>query len=143
MFNGQSSHSIDEKGRLIIPSKFRNAVENTVVITKGLDGCLFGYTTETWKSLEEKLQKLPFANKAARQFQRFMLSSAEYVDVDKQGRVLLPQHLRTYAQLDKDVLILGVGSRFEIWDKDKYEGTTADENMDDIAEQMSDFFIDM
>lgn len=143
MFYGRSSHTIDEKGRLIIPSKYRNAVENTVVITQGLDGCLYGYTTDTWKPLEDKLQKLPFANKAARQLQRFMLSNAEYVDIDKQGRALIPQHLRTFAGLDKDVLILGAGTRFEIWDKDKYESSNDDENMDAIAEQMADFFIEM
>ena len=115
MFMGEYNHTIDAKGRLIIPSKFREILGDVFVVTKGLDGCLFVYDNEEWKRFEEKLRALPITNKEARQFVRFFLAGAAEVEVDKQGRILLPNVLREFAQINKDVALLGVGSRIEIW----------------------------
>ena len=136
MLTGEFNHSIDAKGRLIIPSKLRESLGEHFVITKGMDGCLFVYANDDWKAFEEKLTSLPLINKEARQFARFFLAGAAQVEVDKQGRILLPASLRSFANLDKDVVLVGVGSRIEIWDKEKYEALSADENMDDIANAM-------
>ena len=136
MFMSEYNHTVDAKGRLIIPSKFREILGDEFVISKGMDGCLFVYTNDDWKAFEEKLTSLPLINKEARQFARFFLAGAAQVEVDKQGRILLPASLRSFANLDKDVVLVGVGSRIEIWDKEKYEALSADENMDDIANAM-------
>ncbi len=136
MFMSEYNHTVDAKGRLIIPSKFRDVLGEEFVISKGMDGCLFVYANDDWKAFEEKLTSLPLINKEARQFARFFLAGAAQVEVDKQGRILLPTSLRTFAGLEKDVVLVGVGSRIEIWDKDKYEAITADENMDDISGAM-------
>ena len=136
MFMSENNHTVDAKGRLIIPSKFREILGDEFVISKGMDGCLFVYANDDWKAFEEKLTSLPLINKEARQFARFFLAGAAQVEVDKQGRILLPASLRSFANLDKDVVLVGVGSRIEIWDKEKYEALSADENMDDIANAM-------
>ncbi|MDY6104710.1 MAG: division/cell wall cluster transcriptional repressor MraZ [Acetatifactor sp.] len=136
MFMSEYNHTVDAKGRLIIPSKFREILGDEFVISKGMDGCLFVYANDDWKAFEEKLTSLPLINKEARQFARFFLAGAAQVEVDKQGRILLPASLRSFANLDKDVVLVGVGSRIEIWDKEKYEALSADENMDDIANAM-------
>ena len=136
MFMSEYNHTVDAKGRLIIPSKFREILGDEFVISKGMDGCLFVYANDDWKAFEEKLTSLPLINKEARQFARFFLAGAAQVEVDKQGRILLPASLRSCANLDKDVVLVGVGSRIEIWDKEKYEALSADENMDDIANAM-------
>lgn len=136
MFMGRYNHTIDPKGRLSIPSKFREVLGDEFVVSKGMDGCLFVYANDDWKAFEEKLTSLPLINKEARQFARFFLAGAAQVEVDKQGRILLPASLRSFANLDKDVVLVGVGSRIEIWDKEKYEALSADENMDDIANAM-------
>ena len=136
MFMSEYNHTVDAKGRLIIPSKFREILGDEFVISKGMDGCLFVYANDDWKAFEEKLTSLPLINKEARQFDRFFLAGAAQVEVDKQGRILLPASLRSFANLDKDVVLVGVGSRIEIWDKEKYEALSADENMDDIANAM-------
>ena len=136
MFMSEYNHTIDTKGRLIIPAKFREALGEEFVVSKGMDGCLFVYANDDWKAFEEKLTSLPLINKEARQFARFFLAGAAQVEVDKQGRILLPASLRSFANLDKDVVLVGVGSRIEIWDKEKYEALSADENMDDIANAM-------
>ena len=136
MFMSEYNHTVDAKGRLIIPSKFRESLGDEFVISKGMDGCLFVYANDDWKAFEEKLTSLPLINKEARQFARFFLAGAAQVEVDKQGRILLPASLRSFANLDKDVVLVGVGSRIEIWDKEKYEALSADENMDDIANAM-------
>ncbi|MBO4678440.1 MAG: division/cell wall cluster transcriptional repressor MraZ [Lachnospiraceae bacterium] len=137
MFKGEFNHTIDEKGRLIIPAKLREGLGNEFVVTRGLDGCLFGYNNSEWEIFEDKLRKLPITNKDARTFQRYMLAGAASVEVDKQGRILLPQNLRNDAKLEKDVVLIGVGSRIEIWNKDIYEEATAVDNMENIAENMS------
>ena len=136
MFMSEYNHTVDAKGRLIIPSKFREILGDEFVISKGMDGCLFVYANDDWKAFEEKLTSLPLINKEARQFARFFLAGAAQVEVDKQGRILLPASLRSFANLDKDVVLVGVGSRIETWDKEKYEALSADENMDDIANAM-------
>ena len=138
MFMGEYNHTIDAKGRLIVPSKFRATLGDTFVVTKGLDGCLFVYDNEEWGIFEEKLKSLPITNKEARQFVRFFLAGAAEVEVDKQGRILVPNVLREFAELNKDVVLIGVASRIEIWSKERFEGMTAYEDMDEIAEHMAE-----
>ena len=135
---GEYNHTIDAKGRLIVPSKFRETLGDTFVVTKGLDGCLFVYDNEEWGIFEEKLKSLPITNKEARQFVRFFLAGAAEVEVDKQGRILVPNVLREFAELNKDVVLIGVASRIEIWSKERFEGMTAYEDMDEIAEHMAE-----
>ena len=138
MFMGEYNHTIDAKGRLIVPSKFREALGDTFVVTKGLDGCLFVYDNQEWNAFEEKLKSLPITNKEARQFARFFLAGAAEVEVDKQGRILVPNILREFAQINKEVVLIGVASRIEIWSKERFEGITAFEDMDEIAEHMAE-----
>ena len=137
MFMGEYNHTIDAKGRLIVPSKFREALGDTFVVTKGLDGCLFVYDNEEWQAFEEKVRSLPITNKEARQFARFFLAGAAEVEVDKQGRILVPNILREFAQINKDVVLIGVASRIEIWSKERFEGMASFEDMDEIAEHMA------
>ena len=141
MFMGEYNHTIDAKGRLIVPSKFRETLGDTFVVTKGLDGCLFVYDNEEWGIFEEKLKSLPITNKEARQFVRFFLAGAAEVEVDKQGRILVPNVLREFAELNRDVVLIGVASRIEIWSKERFEGMTAYEDMDEIAEHMAELGI--
>lgn len=138
MFMGEYNHTIDAKGRLIIPSKFREILGDAFVVTKGLDGCLFVYDNEEWKRFEEKLRSLPITNKEARQFVRFFLAGATEAEVDKQGRILIPNVLREFAQLTKDVVLVGVGSRIEIWGRERFEDAAAFDDMDEIAEHMAE-----
>ena len=138
MFMGEYNHTIDAKGRLIVPSKFREALGDTFVVTKGLDGCLFVYDNEEWQAFEEKLKSLPITNKEARQFVRFFLAGATEAEVDKQGRILIPNVLREFAEITKDVVLVGVGSRIEIWSRERFEETASFEDMDEIAEHMAE-----
>ena len=138
MFMGDYNHTIDTKGRLIIPSKFREALGDEFVVTKGLDGCLFVYDNTEWQSFEGKLKALPLTNKDARQFVRFFLAGAAAVEVDKQGRILLPSVLREFAGLEKEVVLVGVASRVEIWSKTKWESAAAYDDMEEIAEHMAE-----
>lgn len=139
MFMGEYNHTIDTKGRVIIPSKFREVLGDTFVVTKGLDGCLFVYDNTEWNAFEEKLKTLPLTNRNARQFVRFFLAGAAEVEVDKQGRILIPGVLREFAGLEKDVVLIGVASRIEIWDKEKLNQSQIDEDdMESIAEQMEE-----
>ena len=136
MLTGEFNHSIDAKGRLIIPSKFRDILGEDFVITKGLDGCLFLYPNNEWKIFEEKLRTLPLTNKNARTFTRFFLGSAVDGGLDKQGRVLIS----SFAGLEKEVVLVGVLDRVEIWDKAKWDENNAvvEEDMDEIASQMEE-----
>lgn len=136
MFMSEYNHTIDTKGRLIVPSKFREQLGDEFVVTKGMDGCLFVYANEDWTAFEQKLTSLPLINKEARKFARFFLAGAAQVEVDKQGRILLPANLREFAGLDKDVVLVGVGSRIEIWSRENWENMDADSDMDDIAATM-------
>lgn len=140
MLTGEFNHSIDAKGRLIIPSKLRESLGEHFMITKGMDGCLFLYPDNEWKAFEEKLNTLPLTNKKARDFKRFFVGSSVDGELDKQGRVLLPSSLRTYAGLEKEVVLAGVLDKVEIWNRDAWEAHTAEveENIDDIASDMED-----
>lgn len=139
MFQGEFNHTIDPKGRIIIPTQLRGELEGGFVVTKGLDGCLWMVDREAWKKIQEEIQSMPFALKEARMLSRFMIAGATEGDVDKQGRVFLPPNLREYAGLEKNVVLSGVGSRLEIWDKSRYEQITDIEDMSVIAEKLVDF----
>ena len=138
MFMGEYNHTIDAKGRLIVPAKFREILGDNFIVTKGLDGCLFVYPNDEWTRFEEKLKSLPLTNKNARQFTRFFLAGAAACEVDKQGRILLPQDLREFASLEKDVVLVGVASRIEIWSRERWDESmnTYDGDMDEVAENM-------
>ena len=135
---GEYNHTIDAKGRLIIPSKFREALGDEFVVTKGLDGCLFVYDNKEWSAFEEKLKSLPLTNKDARRFVRFFLAGAALAEVDKQGRILVPGTLREFAGLEKEVVLVGVGSRVEIWSKDRWEDAASYDDVEEIAEHMAE-----
>ena len=137
MFIGEYSHTIDAKGRLIVPSKVREQLGDEFVVTKGLDGCLFVYENSEWKSFEEKLHALPLTNANARKFSRFFLAGACACEVDRQGRILIPSVLREFAKLEKDVVLVGVGSRIEIWNKAVWNEKNVYDDMEEIAENMS------
>ena len=142
MFIGEYQHAIDNKNRMIIPSKFREELGARFVITKGLDGCLYAYTMEEWKIMEDKLKKLPLTSKDARAFVRFFFSGANEVEPDKQGRVLIPQNLLEYAAIEKEIVSIGVSTRIEIWSKARWdEYNNSDINFDEIAEKMSELGI--
>lgn len=136
MFMGEYNHTVDAKGRLIVPSKFREQLGEEFVVTKGLDGCLFVYENTEWKALEEKLHALPLTNANARKFSRFFLAGATTCEVDKQGRILLPAILRDFAKIDKDAVLVGVGSRIEIWSRELWSQSNTYDDMEEIAENM-------
>ena len=136
MFMGEYNHSVDAKGRLIVPSKFREQLGNEFVVTKGMDGCLFVFDNSEWQAFAEKLRSLPMIDKEVRQFTRFFLAGAASVEVDKQGRILIPSVLREFADITKDAVLIGVGSRIEIWSKDRWEGTVTYQDMEDISKHM-------
>ena len=138
MFMGEYNHAIDLKGRIIVPSKFRETLGDEFVITKGLDGCLFVYDNSEWAAFEKKLKALPLTNKDARAFVRFFLAGAAGVEVDKQGRILIPHVLREFAQIAKEVVLVGVASRIEIWSKERWEAASNYDDMEEIAEHMAD-----
>ena len=138
---GEYKHNLDTKGRIIVPSKFRELLDEQFVITRGLDRCLFAYTQDEWGRIEEKLKTLPLTKKDARKFTRLFFSGATDVEIDKQGRINIPQNLREYAGLSKDCTVIGVSSRIEIWDSAAWENfyTDSEENFEDIAEDLIDF----
>ena len=140
MLSGEYRHSIDLKGRVIIPSKIRDEMGSKIVITRGLDGCLFGYNEKTWNAILEKLNTLPFTKRDARNFTRFMTSGAITLEFDRQGRINIPAYLNEYASLTKDVVIVGVINRIEIWSKDKWEEFMNNnvESLSDISENLFD-----
>ena len=139
MLIGEYEHSLDAKGRLIMPAKVREDIGEKFIITKGLDGCLFGFSQNEWTNFEEKLKTLPLTNKNARDFVRFFLSGAIECEIDKQGRFLIASNLREYGALEKEAVIIGVGTRIEIWNKDKWKTYNSEENIsaDEIAENMT------
>ena len=141
MLMGEYSHSLDTKGRLIMPAKLIQDIGDKFILTKGLDGCLFAFSQEEWLNFEEKLKSLPLSDKNARNFVRFFLSGATECEIDKQGRFLIPNNLRTAANLDKDVVIIGVGTRLEIWNKETWEKCDEEISADEIAENMANLGI--
>ena len=141
MLIGEYNHSLDAKNRLIMPAKLREDMGETFIITTGLDGCLFGFSMQEWQKFEDKLKALPITNKNARNFVRFFLSGATECEIDKQGRFLIPNNLRNAANLEKEVVIIGVGTRLEIWDKGIWEKCDEDISADEIAENMANLGI--
>ena len=145
MFMGEYHHSIDEKGRLIIPSKFRSELGETFVVTRGLENCLFVYSLTEWEKIVNKLKNLPFTKKDARNFTRFFLSGATTLEFDKQGRINISSPLATYANLEKECVIVGVNDRLEIWSLDSWNKFFEDnqENLSDMAENLFSTNIDL
>ena len=143
MLIGEYEHSLDVKGRLIMPAKLRQDIGETFIITKGLDGCLFVFSQNEWNNFEEKLKSLPLSDKNARNFVRFFLSGATECEIDKQGRFLIAGKLREVASLDKDVTIIGTGTRIEIWNKEKWEEHISEENLsiEEIEQNMQELGI--
>lgn len=139
MLIGEYEHSLDAKGRLIMPAKLRTDMGEKFIITKGLDGCLFAFSQEEWLNFETKLKSLPLSDRNARNFVRFFLSGATECEIDKQGRFLLPNNLRIYATLEKEINIIGVGTRIEIWNREAWKKYSSTENIsaDEIAENMT------
>lgn len=135
---GEYHHSIDEKKRIIIPSRFREELKDTFVITRGIENCLFIYSLEEWKKITDKLETLPFTKKDARQFIRFFLSGATEAQFDKQGRMVITTPLLEYAKIEKDCVIIGAGERLEIWSENAWNNffNEASTNMSDIAENL-------
>ena len=143
MLIGEYSHSLDAKGRLIMPAKLREDMGEKFIITTGLDGCLFGFSMSEWQKFEDKLKTLPITNKNARNFVRFFLSGATECELDKQGRFLIAGKLREVASLDKDVTIIGSGSRIEIWNNVKCDVHISEENLsiEEIVHNMQELGI--
>lgn len=140
MFIGEYQHTIDDKGRLAVPAKFRNELSKGAVVTRGLDNCLFLYPQKDWEELAEKLSKLPISKKNTRAFARLMLAGAMDCEIDKQGRIILPDYLRKYANVTKKVVVAGLYNRLEIWDEEtwnKYK-TGAEKNSSEIAETLGE-----
>lgn len=144
MFMGEFHHSLDEKGRIIIPAKFRNELGSSFIITRGMDGCLFCYSLNNWDVLVKKLSTLSLTKKSSRLFSRFFYSGASEVQLDRNGRVNLPVNLISFAKLKKDCVILGVNSRIEIWDAASYQemDTEMADNISDISENLMDIDFD-
>ena len=144
MFYGEYFHSIDRKGRLILPAKFRETAKSQFIekffVTRGLDKCLFMLSEEEWRSQESKLKAMPFTKQQSRTFNRLYFSGAVEVVFDSQGRILLPQNLKDYAEIKKDVVIVGVSSRIEIWAKDKWNEFYGNsrQSFEEIAEKLMD-----
>ncbi|MFH1856240.1 MAG: division/cell wall cluster transcriptional repressor MraZ [Candidatus Omnitrophota bacterium] len=144
MFYGEFSHSLDRKNRLIVPAKFRELLQESyaekLIITRGLDRCLFVFSEEEWKTQEVKFKALPFTKSESRKFNRLYFSGACEMQIDKQGRILVPAYLKTYAEIKKDVVLVGVSNRIEIWAKDKWEEfyLNTKDSFEEIAERLMD-----
>lgn len=141
MFMGEYNHSIDTKGRLIIPSKFRDMLGDEFVVTKGLEGCLFVFEKYDFESFMDKLNEKSDLEAKVRKIKRFFISGAQEMEPDKQGRMLVPPTLREYAGLEKEVVFAGVGGHIEIWDKSKWDDVTSFDDINDIAEELSNIGI--
>ncbi len=143
MFIGEYSHNLDEKGRMAVPVKFRKDLAGGAIVTRGLDGCLFVYTTHDWELLAQKLMALPLSQANSRAFARLMLAGAMDVEIDGQGRILLPEYLRAYAGLDKKVVVAGLYNRIEIWEEGKWNAykEKTERASDEISEKMGELGI--
>ena len=137
MLIGEYEHTIDAKGRLSMPAKLRRDMGEAFIVTKGLDGCLFAFSQNEWMNFESKLKSLPLSDKNARNFVRFFLAGATECEIDKQGRFLIPSNLRETAKLEKEAVIIGVGTRLEIWNKDVWSSKDEEISADEIAENMT------
>lgn len=140
MFIGEFKHSVDSKGRFAVPVKFRKRLQKGAVVTRGLDGCLFLYPAAEWKILAEKLANLPIAQANTRAFSRLMLAGAMELEIDRQGRAVIPEYLRRYAAIGKKVIVAGLYNRLEIWASDRWEvyRKNTEEKGDDIAEKLGE-----
>lgn len=140
MFMGEFHHNIDDKARLVLPSKFRYELGETFILTRGLEGCLFVYSKSEWDLLVDKLKKLPFTKKDARAFLRFFLSGATECTFDKQGRIAIPSPLASYAKLKKECVVIGVNDRLEIWSENSFDKffSENEENISELAESLFD-----
>ena len=145
MFRGEYDHTVDTKGRLIIPLKFREQLGEECIVTRGLDGCLFVFPVNEWEAYEQKLKKLPTTDKNARSFVRFLTAGAASCEFDKQGRILIPATLRKFAGIEKDVVLAGLLSRIEIWSEERWlENNNYEEiDMDEIAGQLTELGLDI
>ncbi len=143
MLIGEYRHNLDQKGRIAIPAKFRNDLIPGLIITKGVDTCLFGFPKTEWEKVVEKINKLPISQSNSRAFARLLLSGAFETEVDKQGRILIPENLRQYAGLSKRVVSVGIQNRIEIWDEKKWDEykKTSEENAEEISERLGDLGI--
>ena len=143
MFMGEYQHTIDSKGRMIVPAKFREGLGEQFVLTRGLDQCLFGYPMSEWKLIEEKLKALPLTKKDARAFTRFFFSGATECELDKQGRINIASPLLSYAKLEKECVVIGVSNRIELWSKEIWEQYVEEQedSFAEIAENMIGFDI--
>lgn len=143
MLLGEYKHNLDIKGRMAIPAKFREELKSGAIITRGLDNCLFIFTSKEWESLAQKLVALPLAQANSRAFVRLMMSGASDVEVDSQGRVLIPDYLRKYAGLSKQVVVAGLYNRIEVWDGDSWEKykSKTESSSDEIAEKLGELGI--
>ena len=138
MFIGEFHHNIDDKGRIAIPSKYRDILGNNFIITRGIEHCIYVYPNDTFNRIVTKLESLPFTKKDARAFMRFFMSGATAVELDKQGRVNVPSPLSSYANLSKKCVIVGTGDRLEIWDEEAFNEfmSSCNDEMSDIAENL-------
>ena len=137
MLIGEYEHNLDAKGRISMPAKLKKDMGETFVLTKGLDGCLFAFSENEWINFESKLKTLPLSDKNARNFVRFFLSGATECEIDKQGRFLIPSNLREVANLEKEAIIIGVGTRLEIWNKSTWNNKEKEISVDEIVENMT------
>jgi len=140
MFIGQFEHAIDQKGRIAVPFKFRRSIASGAVITKGLDGCLFLFTREKWQKMAQSIGQLPLTKSSARLYARLILAGASDVEFDKQGRIIMPQYLREYANIGKNAIVVGVYDRVEIWNKSKWKRAIekVENKAGEIAEELSE-----
>jgi len=140
MFIGEFNHSIDEKSRVSVPAKFREELAKGLVLTRGLDGCLWVYPIEKWAGIVESVAKLPVTQKNARSFSRFILSGAMDIKLDRAGRVLIPKYLAEYAGLKNKVVVIGMNDRLELWSEQSWNDfrTTMEENSDEVAETLAE-----
>ena len=137
MLIGEYEHTLDAKGRVSMPAKLRRDMGEAFIVTKGLDGCLFAFSQDEWMNFETKLKSLPLSDKNARNFVRFFLAGATECELDKQGRFLIPANLRKEANLEKEAVIIGVGTRLEIWNKETWIAKDEAISADEIAENMT------
>lgn len=143
MFIGEYTHSLDTKGRMAIPAKFRPRILNEAIITRGLDSCLFVFTKADWEELAKKLVALPMAQANSRAFARLMLAGATHAELDSQGRILIPDYLRTYAGLNKEAVVAGLYNRIEVWDTGAWADykKKTESNSEEIAEKLGELGI--
>lgn len=141
MFLGEYKHSLDSKNRLRLPAKFKKGFNSEIVLTKGSDGCLFVLPKESFDSVFSKASTMPMFDSNVQRSLRLLFSSGAVIEEDNQGRFLLPQNLKSFACIDKDVVFVGVGSRVEIWSSEKWQAFSSDSNFDNIVEELSRYGI--